>query len=219
MLSSLIHLSRDSVNCVTNLKYYLVTIDKQNRSMRTMLKTLIISWLLSGILFLFNQAVADEAYKLQPGDVLSITVWKEEDLQRVVLVRPDGGISFPLAGDLQAKDNSVDELRAQIATKLEKFIPDVQVSVALQELRGNSIFVVGKVNNPGVFPFNSNIDVVQALGMAGGTNAFAALNDIKVLRRENGQLKAIPFRYSDIAKGKNLQQNIVLHSGDTVIVP
>ena len=126
---------------------------------------------------------------------------------------------FQLAGDLQAKDNSVDELRAQIATKLEKFIPDVQVSVALQELRGNSIFVVGKVNNPGVFPFNSNIDVVQALGMAGGTNAFAALNDIKVLRRENGQLKAIPFRYSDIAKGKNLQQNIVLHSGDTVIVP
>lgn len=184
-----------------------------------MRKTLIIPWLLLIFLFLFNHVFAAEAYKLQPGDVLSISVWKEEDLQRVVLVRPDGGISFPLAGDLQAKGHSVDELRVQIANKLEKFIPDVQVSVALQELNGNAVFVVGKVNNPGVFPFNSKLDVVQALGMAGGTNAFAALNEIKVLRRENGKLRAIPFRYSDIAKGKNLQQNIVLHSGDTVIVP
>lgn len=169
---------------------------------------------------LFSVTNAEEAtYLLQPGDVLSVTVWKEEDLQRVVIVRPDGGISFPLAGELQARGSSIEDVRQQITKKLEEFIPDVQVSVALQELNGNSVFVVGKVNRPGVFPFNKNIDVVQALGMAGGTNAFASLNDIKVLRRINGKLTAIEFRYSDIAKGRKLEQNIILHSGDTVIVP
>lgn len=169
---------------------------------------------------LFSVAHAEEdTYLLQPGDVLSVTVWKEEDLQRVVIVRPDGGISFPLAGELHAQGASIEEVRQQITEKLEAFIPEVQVSVALQELNGNAVFVVGKVNNPGVFPFNKNIDVVQALGMAGGTNPFASLNEIKILRRINGKLTAIEFRYSDIAKGRELQQNIILQSGDTVIVP
>ena len=158
-------------------------------------------------------------YKLQPGDVLSISVWKEQDLQQAVLVRPDGGISFPLVGDLQAQGASVEDVRKEITRKLGRFIPDVQVSVALQELNGNLVYVVGKVNRPGVYPFNSNVDVMQALGMAGGANAFAALNEIKVLRREQGKLRSISFRYSDIEKGRNLDQNIILQSGDTVIVP
>lgn len=168
----------------------------------------------------FSVSHAEEStYLLQPGDVLSVTVWKEEDLQRVVIVRPDGGISFPLAGEVHAKGASIEEVRQYITNKLEEFIPDVQVSVALQELNGNAVYVVGKVNSPGVFRFNKNIDVVQALGMAGGTNPFADLNDIKVLRRIDGELTAIPFRYSDITKGEKLEQNIILESGDTVIVP
>ena len=164
-------------------------------------------------------SAAGAGYKLQPGDVLSISVWKEQDLQQAVLVRPDGGISFPLVGDLQAQGATVEDVRLEITRKLGRFIPDVQVSVALQELNGNLVYVVGKVNRPGVYPFSKNVDVVQALGMAGGTNAFAALNDIKVLRRENGKLRSITFRYSDIEKGRSLDQNIVLQSGDTVIVP
>lgn len=162
---------------------------------------------------------AGPGYKLQPGDVLSISVWKEQDLQQAVLVRPDGGISFPLVGDLQAQGATVEDVRQQITRKLGRFIPDVQVSVALQELNGNLVYVVGKVNRPGVYPFSNNVDVMQALGMAGGANAFAALNEIKVLRRESGKLRSIAFRYSDIEKGRNLDQNIVLQSGDTVIVP
>ena len=158
-------------------------------------------------------------YTLQPGDVLTVSVWKEQDMQQVVLVRPDGGISFPLVGDIQASGKSVEDVRQIITRKLARLIPDVQVSVALQELNGNLIYVVGKVNRPGVFPFNENVDVLQALGMAGGATAFAALNDIKVLRREAGQLKSIAFRYGDMEKGKNLQQNIILQSGDTVLVP
>tara|TARA_R110002049_G_scaffold13509_2_gene58399 strand:+ start:41226 stop:41777 length:552 start_codon:yes stop_codon:yes gene_type:complete len=158
-------------------------------------------------------------YFLQPGDVLSVSVWKEEDLQRVLLVRPDGGISFPLVGDIQASGKTVENVRQIITRKLATLIPDVQVSVALQELNGNLIYVVGKVNRPGVFPFSQNVDVLQALGMAGGATAFAALNDIQVLRRTAGQLKSIKFRYADIEKGRNLQQNILLQSGDTVLVP
>ncbi|MDW3094298.1 MAG: polysaccharide biosynthesis/export family protein [Gammaproteobacteria bacterium] len=158
-------------------------------------------------------------YYLQPGDVLSVSVWKEEDLQQLLLVRPDGGISFPLVGDIQASGNTIEGIRQIITRKLSKLIPDVQVSVALQELNGNLIYVVGKVNRPGVFPFSKNVDVLQALGMAGGATAFAALNDIKVLRREAGQLKSIKFRYADIEKGRDLQQNIILQSGDTVLVP
>lgn len=180
------------------------------------------SLLILSILLLFkaNSLYAQNTvYYLQPGDVLSVSVWKETDLQQVVLVRPDGGISFPLVGDIQVRGKTVDDVRNIITRKLAKLIPDVQVSVALQELNGNLIYVVGKVNRPGVFPFNQNVDVLQALGMAGGATAFAALNDIKVLRRESGQLKSISFRYSDMEKGKNLQQNIILQSGDTVLVP
>ena len=114
----------------------------------------------------------------------------------------NGAISFPLVGDIRVSGKTVEDVRQLITCKLVKLIPDVQVSVALQELNGNLIYVVGKVNRLGVFPFSQNVDVLQALGMAGGATAFAALNDIKVLRRQSGQLKYIDFRYSDIEKGK-----------------
>ena len=205
-----------TLNNVTFLKYAVSTIQPLKGI------TMKIAWisLIVWLLIIINTAVAQsENYTLQPGDVLSVSVWKEEDLQQLILVRPDGGISFPLVGDLRASGKTVDDVRNEISRKLEQFIPDVQVSVALQELNGNLVYVVGKVNRPGVFPFNQNVDVMQALGMAGGTTAFASLNDIKVLRRESGQLKSIQFRYGDVEKGKNLQQNIILKSGDTVLVP
>ena len=183
-----------------------------------MKKSIIILTIL--LIFKANSLYAQDVnYYLQPGDVLTVSVWKEIDLQNIVLVRPDGGISFPLVGDIRASGKTVDDVRQIITKKLAKLIPDVQVSVALQELNGNLIYVVGKVNRPGVFPFSKSVDVLQALGMAGGATAFAALNDIKVLRRESGQLKSIAFRYNDMEKGKNLQQNIILKSGDTVLVP
>ena len=121
--------------------------------------------LLSCIYISINTAMGS-GYTVQPGDVLSISVWKEQDLQQLVLVRPDGGISFPLVGELSAQGSTVEDLRQEITRKLSKYIPDVQVNVALQELNGNLVYVVGKVNRPGVYPFNRNVDVVQALGMA-----------------------------------------------------
>lgn len=158
-------------------------------------------------------------YEIQPGDLLRISVWKEENLNQDVVVRPDGWISFPLVGELRAAGGSVETLRKAIAAKLAKYIPEPVVTVSVAQLSGNKVYVIGKVNRPGEFPVTRFVDVMQALSMAGGTSTYAALNKIKILRRQNGKLEAIPFRYGDIEKGENLEQNIILKAGDTVVVP
>ena len=162
---------------------------------------------------------SSESYKVQPGDLLIISVWKEEDLQQEVLVRPDGGITFPLAGEIQARGKSVEQIRQDLASKLNRFIPDLVVTVTIKQILGNKIYVIGQVKNAGAFVMNPRVDVIQALSMAGGATTFAALNDVVILRRANGRQTALPFRYNDVARGKNLQQNILLQSGDVVIVP
>jgi polysaccharide export outer membrane protein len=160
-----------------------------------------------------------DAYKIQPGDMLEISVWREEDLLRQVLVLPDGRLSFPLVGDLQASGKSVSQLQEQVTERLTKYIPDPVVTVAILQLSGNKVYVTGKVARPGEFVANRYLDVVQALSMAGGMTPYAAPNKIKILRRENGTLIAIPFRYVDIEKGIRLEQDILLQSGDVVVVP
>jgi len=160
------------------------------------------------------------SYRIQPGDILSISVWKEPDLQADVVVRPDGGMSFPLAGDRIAAGRTVDELRQALGERLRKFVPDPVVTVMVRQLGGNRIYVVGKVNRPGEFAFSRPIDVMQSLSLAGGAASFAALNDIRILRRDkDGRQIAIPFRYEDVARGRRLEQNVLLESGDTVVVP
>jgi polysaccharide export outer membrane protein len=158
-------------------------------------------------------------YKIQPGDVLQVSVWKEEDLTRQVIVRPDGQITFPLVGEARAAGNSIEDLRLLISDRLMKYIPDPVVTVSVGQLAGNTIYVIGKVNRPGVFPIVRNVDVMQALSMAGGTSTYAALNDIKILRRQDGELNAMSFKYAEVEKGKRLEQNIVLQAGDVVVVP
>lgn len=167
----------------------------------------------------FGVAAADEPYRIQPGDVLTVSVWKEKDLQDDVLVRPDGGLSFPLAGEQKAAGLTVEELRQAIDAKLRKYIPDPVVTVTVKGIGGNRIYVVGKVNRPGEFPFSRALDVMQSLSLAGGATPFAELNEIVILRRENGKQVSIAFRYEEVSRGKRLDQNILLHSGDTVVVP
>jgi polysaccharide biosynthesis/export protein len=164
-------------------------------------------------------ARADESYALQPGDLLTISVWKEPELSSDILVRPDGGITMPLAGEVAAAGHTVEDVRVAIDQRLRKFIPDPSVTVIVKQTLGNQIFVIGKVNRPGQYPVNRPVDVMQALSMAGGTTPFAAVNDIRVLRRSGGQQITMPFRYGDIEHGRDLQQNILLQSGDTVVVP
>lgn len=165
------------------------------------------------------QQADTDPYIVQPGDLLVISVWKEEDLQQEVLVRPDGGITFPLAGEIQARGKTVEQIREDVVQKLSRFIPDLVVTVTVKQILGNRIYVIGQVKNAGSFVMNPRVDVVQALSMAGGATTFAALNDIVILRRINGTQTAFPFRYNDVARGRNLDQNILLQSGDVVIVP
>ncbi len=158
-------------------------------------------------------------YTINPGDLLSVTVWKEQDLQRQVLVRPDGSFSFPLAGEIDANNKSVRQVQAELVRQLEKYIPDPEVTVAIEQLLGNKVYVLGQVNRPGEFIANSNLDVTQALAMAGGFTPFAQKNDVRILRRYNAEIRAIKFQYTDIEKGKRLEQNILLRPGDTIVVP
>ena len=158
-------------------------------------------------------------YKIKPGDIISVSVWRESDLQREVLIRPDGKFSFPLAGDINAKGKSVEQVRELLVKRLSRYIPDLVVSVSVLAINGNKVYVIGQVNRPGEISVNPNIDVMQALSIAGGANPFAQLNDISILRRTENGLISIPFRYGDIEKGKRLEQNIVLQAGDVVVVP
>src|SRR5262249_53584129 len=120
---------------------------------------------------------------------------------------------------LQAAGHTVEEVRSVIDQRLRKFIPDPSVAVIVKQTLGDQIFVIGKVNRPGQYPINRPVDVMQALSLAGGTTSFAAVNDIHILRRDGGHEITMPFRYGDIEHGRNLEQNIVLRSGDTVVVP
>lgn len=166
-----------------------------------------------------DQAPVLDDYQVNPGDVLFVSVWKEEGLEREVLVRPDGKFSFPLAGDVDARGRSVEEIRIELTQRLERYIPDLVVSVAVIGINGNKVFVLGQVNRPGEIIANPQIDVMQAISIAGGTTPFAELNDISILRRTAAGPVSIDFRYNDVLKGKRLEQNIMLKAGDVVVVP
>lgn len=160
-----------------------------------------------------------DAYIVQPGDLLTISVWREKDLQGEVAVRPDGGINFPLAGDVVVAGKTIEQIQKDIAAKLTKYVPDPVVTASVKQSQGNKIYVVGKVNKPGEFASNRTIDVMQALSMAGGPNPYASVNKIKIIRRINGEQKIFLFKYSRVEKGEDLEQNIVLQGGDIVVVP
>jgi polysaccharide export outer membrane protein len=161
------------------------------------------------------------SYLVNPGDRLQIDVWNEESLSRNVLVRPDGIISLPMAGDIPTTGLAPAAVAMRVAEALGEFMKDrPRVVVSLVEAAGNQIYVLGKVDKPGRFHISANTDVMQALALAGGLNSFADEDDIKILRRnERGQQIAIPFRYSQVKSGKSLESNIVLQSGDLVVVP
>ncbi len=159
------------------------------------------------------------AYRVRPGDSLFVSVWREEGLEQTVIVRPDGGFTFPLAGEFLAAGKTISQLTAEIRERLDQYIPEPPVTVGVAEIRGTRIYIIGQVQTPGEFVVNPTVDVMQALSMAGGLNAFADAGDIRILRRAEGTQRAIPFNYSEIIRGRRLDQNIMLQDGDTVIVP
>jgi polysaccharide export outer membrane protein len=164
-------------------------------------------------------APVDESYTLLPGDVVEISVWGEELLQKQVLVRPDGGISFPFADNVQAKGRTITDVSGELKKKINKFVPDAVVTVSLVQNAGNRIYVLGRVNKPGEFLVPRPVDVMQALAMAGGLTPFADRDTIRVLRRDGAAPQVTVFNYEQVERGEALEQNILLRAGDVIMVP
>lgn len=164
-------------------------------------------------------APGDSSYRVGPEDVIEISVWKEEGLKKELLVRPDGGVSFPIVGEIRVADKTAAEIRDEVAERLKRTINDPMVSVSVLKIAGNKVYVIGRVNRPGEFVAGRYIDVLQALAMAGGLTPYAAEDDIKVLRKRDGRDEIFSFEYSDVRKGRKLEQNITLRGGDVVVVP
>lgn len=158
-------------------------------------------------------------YGIGPGDTLEISVWKDESLTRQLIVPPDGMISFPLIGTVRASGHTVPALQEALRVKLTEYIPDATVTVMLLEANSLHAYVIGKVNNPGMFPITLKTTVLQVLAMAGGLNAFASEEDILILRTRDGDTDKIPFDYEAVRNGEHLEQNIRLERGDVVVVP
>ena len=165
------------------------------------------------------KASSVEAYQIQPGDVLNIAVWRESDLHLEVLVRPDGGFSVPLIGEIDASGKTIPILREELLSRYGKLIPDTDVSVSIKQLNGNKVYVIGKVGRPGAFVMLRPMDVMQMLSMAGGITPYAAVDDIKILRRNGEAQQVFGFEYSSVERGQELAQNILLKSGDVIVVP
>lgn len=164
-------------------------------------------------------AAATGSYQLNPGDLLFVSVWNEEALQREVLVLPDGTISFPLVGIVEVSGKTPVRVQGELKQKLSNLIPDPEVNVTVRAVEGNAIFVIGKVNQPGRIKMTSPTDVVQALSLAGGFTPYAKTENIRILRRVGDRQELIDFNYTRITDGQDLKSNILLQSGDTIVVP
>jgi polysaccharide export outer membrane protein len=160
-----------------------------------------------------------DKYLLGPEDALEISVWKEPDLTKQLVVRPDGKISYPLIGEVQAAGLTVKQLQAAISKRLTKYVTDAHVTVILLKAQNYEVYVTGKVNRPGNFMIGRPINVMQAIAMAGGLTPFASPGSIMVLRTTDGKEEVFPFNYKEVAQGEFLEQNRTLLPGDVVVVP
>jgi polysaccharide export outer membrane protein len=149
-----------------------------------------------------------------------VSVWKETEMQRpAIVIAPDGNFSFPLAGQIAAAGKTVTEVRQEIVTKLTKYIPEPVVTVGVTDVGGNVAYVIGQVTKPGSLVMNPRINVLQALSLAGGGTPFAKLDSIIVIRGSQTGQRVLPFRFSQVSAGKDLDQNVMLESGDVILVP
>jgi polysaccharide export outer membrane protein len=181
-----------------------------------LLATLVIPTFISN-----NAAFAQQSspYLIGATDVLNIYVWKEPDLTRDVTVLPDGKITFPLIGEIQAQGRTVTELKKDIADKLKNYVTAPEVTVVVTEINSRRIYTLGKLNEPGPYPLMPGMTVLQALSTAEGFAEWADEKNIRVIRREGGKEIQYRFNYKDFIAGKNIEQNILLKPNDTIVVP
>jgi polysaccharide export outer membrane protein len=161
----------------------------------------------------------EDTYTIAAGDVLQISVWKEETLDREVVVLPDGKVTFPLVGSVSVAGKTPTAVQQDIKEKLQNFIPNATVSVVVKADLGHTVSVIGQVTKPGEIVMSHHLSVMEALSQAGGLTPYAKQSGIIILRRQNGKETSIPFPYSDVVEGDDLDQDITLLPGDVVVVP
>ena len=159
-------------------------------------------------------------YVIGPDDVLAVLFWREKDMSvEQVAVRPDGKITLPLLNDVQAAGLTPDQLREAVQKAASQFVEDANATIVVRMINSRRFFVTGQVGKPGPYPLAGPMTVLQALAMAGGTAEFAKTDKIIIMRTTAGKSETFKFNYKDVLKGKNLQQNILLRPGDTILVP
>ena len=162
----------------------------------------------------------DDSFVIGSDDVLAINVWKEPDVSRSIPVRSDGKITLPLVGELQAAGHTPRELQTEIASKLQSYISEPEVTVIVQEVKSQRFNILGQIAKPGSYLVSNSATVLDAIALAGGFRDFAKKKSIYVLRQNgDGTQSRLPFNYAEVVKGKNPEQNVKLKPRDTVIIP
>jgi polysaccharide export outer membrane protein len=185
----------------------------------------VVTMLIVNAMSLIPAAAQQGTYRINGGDILHVSVYGEQALDRDVAVEPDGGIAFPLVGNMNARGLTLADLQHKVAEQLRggNMLPnvtDAEVTVSLVKSSGNSFSVIGQVKQPGTFVTDTQVDVMQALSLAGGLTPFASKSRIIVLRRDDaGKQKKSPFDYSNVEDGDKLDTNVQLQGGDVVVVP
>jgi len=158
-------------------------------------------------------------YIIGPGDVLDISIWNNDALTRSMTVLPDGKIHYPLIGEVMVGGKTLADLEKELKDKIIPFVPNPELSMMVNQVNSLVIYVIGKVKSSGRFSLNTNINVLQALAMAGGLDTFAKRNKIKIYRESIGRTEIFHFEYDEVTDGENLKQNVRLERGDVVVVP
>ncbi len=163
--------------------------------------------------------VASPEYRVGESDTLQISVWKEPELSKNVIVRPDGMISLPLIGEVKVIGMTSAEIQDTVTSKLKAYLLNPRVTVEITEIKSRRVFITGEIVRPGLYPLAGPTTVLQLIAQAGGFTPFAKRKSIVILRQENGRQLKYPFNYSDVLHGRTPEQNIALAPGDTVVVP
>ena len=158
-------------------------------------------------------------YVIGPDDVLSIVIWREKEMSSEVVVRPDGRISLPLVNELQAAGLTPAQLRIAVEKAASKWVKEPDATVIVKTINSRKVSILGNVGKAGTYPLTGDMTVLQLIALAGGLQEYADAKGITIMRKQDGRDVTLKFNYKDVVKGKNLQQNVSLKPGDTVIVP
>jgi polysaccharide export outer membrane protein len=158
-------------------------------------------------------------YVIGPDDVLTVVLWREKDMSADVVVRPDGKITLPLLNELQAAGLTPEQLRSAIEKAASKYVAEPNATVIVKAINSRKVHILGNVGKAGTYPLTGDMTVLQLIATAGGLQEYADAKHITVMRKEDGRDQTLKFNYKDVVRQKNVQQNVLLKPGDTVVVP